>query len=178
MRGIFCQFMLNRLLVSIIWLTVQLTPGWGQKPATPTVAARPNPDSHSLYHLFFGQHSRQSLQIDSLRGAHAAQAAAAEALVAAQYGIQVSELPALSAALVKTSQTLEALDSQATGLLKSAAVSNKKADQGALDALNAKRYLTVVSGIESMRKVLSATSWVNMRSYINGQFRNSTQVIR
>jgi len=170
--------MAKLIIVFAMLLTLYSTVLWGQKLASPTVAVKPNPDSHPLYHLFFGQHSRQSLQIDSIRGAHAAQAAATEALIAAQYGIQVSELPALNATLVRTSQTLDALEAQANGLLKAAAASNKMADQAALDALNAKRYLTVVSGIASMRKVLSASSWINMRGYINNQFRSTTQVIR
>ena len=100
-----------------------------------------------------------------------------DARIAAQYGIQASELPALNASIAATSLKLDAITVEANALLAAAALSKTKANQSTLDALNAKRYLTVAAGVASVRKVLSTPSWVNMRGYVNQQFRNTAQVI-
>ena len=101
-----------------------------------------------------------------------------DAQIAAQYGVKVSELPALNAAITSTSNKLAAVENQADALFRASAARNQKPDQSKLDALNAQRYLTVISGIAAIRKTVEPASWTNLRGYINNHFRNATQVIR
>jgi hypothetical protein len=149
----------------------------GQSFETSTAAVRPAPDQHTVYHLFFGNHARIRQQIEAIRSSNPQQASALDASLAAQYNITVAELAPLSIAIAATSLQLDAIEAEAKALFAATRLLNKTPDQKVLDALNSKRYLTVIAGIVSAKKTLSPTSWINIRGYINNEFRNTTQVI-
>ena len=139
---------------------------------------RPEPDHHTLYHLFFSHHTRQSLAIESNRSLSPQQATAADASLAAQYKITVAELAIVNKVIATASQKLDSIEAEGRGLIEAASHSNAKPLQSKIDDLNTRRYLTVVAGIAAIRRSLPAKSWTNLRAYINNQYRNTTQVLR
>ena len=72
-----------------------------------SASPRPAPDDHTLSHLFFIHHDRQSQDIENIRPGNPQQADAVEVKVAAQYKITVAELVALNKAISPTSQKLQ-----------------------------------------------------------------------
>lgn len=98
--------------------------------------------------------------------------------MAAQYKISVAELAALNKVAASTSQQLDAIDAQAKGILQAASHSSAAPIQAKLDDINARRYRTVAAGVLAIRKSLSLASWINVRTFINNDFRNTTQVLK
>ena len=106
------------------------------------------------------------------------QASAADARLAAQYNITISELAPLNSLIAATTVKLNAIDAEAKALYDQANRTKTALPQAKLNDLNARRYLTVMAGVSSMRKTLSAPSWNNMRGFINNEFRNTTHAVR
>ena len=138
---------------------------------------RPDPDHHTLYHLFFNHHANKGQQIEGLKVTSPLQAAAAEARLAAQYNINISELAPLNATIAAISLKLDKIDAEAKALLDESHRSKTQPSQTKIDDLQARRYLVVMGGVAAVRRTLAPSSWSNIRSYINQQFRATTQVL-
>jgi hypothetical protein len=148
-----------------------------QTASTPATAAKATPDAHTLYHLFFSSHNRRSQAIDGGRAANPQAASVADAVLAAELGISVAELPAFNKAVADASQKLDAITSQAQGIYQAAGNTNSKVTIAQVQDLNIRRYRTVILGIISVKAAISASSWTNVRAYVNSTFRKQTQVI-
>lgn len=78
--------------------------------------------------------------------------------------------------MAATTLKLSTIDAEASALLDAAARSKTTVPQSKIDDLNVRRYLVVVGGVAAVRKSLSPASWTHIRSFVNDQFRNTTQV--